>query len=130
MARWTNDAALDLALGYYAECDRIFFCAGQPDTYAHASTAYDAGDNLNLATVSTGVTFTGPANDTSGRKLTVDAQASIEVTTSSTATHIALGKSGDSSLRFITTCTDKVLTDGDTINMNAWVITLPDPVAP
>lgn len=122
MAKWQNDSVLDAALDYVKnnvtqEC----VCNAQPTTYAEATSTY----KLALKTGLTSGSFTGPANgDTSGRKLTVNQQASITVDTGGTATHIAL--CSGSVLILVTTCTSQVLTGGNTVTVPAWDIELSD----
>lgn len=126
MAKWINDAALDLLLGYIDDCDRIAVCHGQPASYADMTTN-EGGGGHKLA-LSTTPTFQAIANgDVSGRKLTVDAEAGMTVDVSETADHVALGASGSSTLRAVTTCTNQALTAGNTVSTPAWDIEVADP---
>ena len=127
MAKWASDTLLDLLLQYLEDnVDRISVCETQPTTYAEA-TSNKGGGGYKLA-ISTTPTFTGPADDTSGRKTTVDEEASITVDVSGDAQHIALCKSGTSTLLYVTTCTQQALTAGNTVTIPAWKINVPDPV--
>ena len=82
--------------------------------YALADVAVDAGD------------FTLGDGDVSGRKVTIAEQADIEVDDSGTATHVALVNSGDTTLRYVTTVTSQVVTDGNTVTIGAWKIEIAD----
>jgi len=124
MAKSCNSAVLDAALQYLEDnVDRISVCSTQPTTYAEAITTY------KLAISST-PTFTGPgAGDGGGssRKTTVDQEATITVDASGDAQHIALCKSGTSTLLYVTTCTLQGLTAGNTVTIPAWDIELGTP---
>jgi hypothetical protein len=121
MGKLAPDAFLDAALNYAGEADYLCVCSDTPTTYTDAYTTYmlakvavDSGD------------FT-KADDTSGRKVTVGAQTGVSITNSGTATHVALVKTGDTTLRFVTTCTSQVITAGGTVDTPAWKISIADP---
>ena len=126
MAKWSNDAALDLLLGYYDDCDRIAVCHGQPASYAEMTTN-EGGGGHKLA-ISTTPTFQVIGNGGGGgRDLEVDAEANMTVDVTGDADHVALGRSADSSLRAVTTCTLQGLTAGNTVSTPHWHITVGDP---
>ncbi len=126
MGKWASDTLLDLLLQYLEDnVDRISVCTSQPTTYAEATTNAGAG-GYKLAISST-PTFTGPIDDTSGRKTTIDEEAAITVDVSGTALHVALAKSTGSVLLYVTTCTSQALTSGNTVTIPAWKINVPDP---
>lgn len=125
MAKWANDAVMDAALDYIADnADLLHVCTTQPADYAGiaavelASVALTAGDGNGDYTIANG--------DTSGRKLTVAQQASISVTATGTAQHIALSNGSDT-LIYVTTCTGQSLTSGNTVTVPAWDIEIADP---
>jgi len=124
MAKWQNDAVLDAALSYVQNnTTQEAVCSAQPTTYAEATSTY----KLALKTGLTSGSFTGPTNgDTSGRKLTVNQQASITVDSSGDATHIAL--CSGSVLLYVTTCTTQTLSSGNTVTVPAWDIEIADAV--
>lgn len=122
MAKWANDAMMDAGLDYIAGADRLFVCSAQPATYAEASATYD----LVTHTLAGG-DFAKANGDASGRKVTIAAQDGLNVDHGGTATHIALGIAGSSTLVYVTTCTSQVLTENNTINVPAWKIELADP---
>lgn len=121
MAKWQNDAFLDAAFAYIStNYDELYLCSAQPATYAEASSTY------KLAGITgTNGDVTGPANgDTSGRKLTIDAQTGISVTGSGDVTHVAICSSD--TLLYVTTCTTQTVTSGNTASTSAWDIEIAD----
>jgi hypothetical protein len=124
MAKSVNNDVLDAALNVVKNSGtRLAICSAEPTTYTQAMTTYA----LAVATIDS-TDFTGPVDgDTSGRKLTVNQIESIMVDATASATHIALCKSGTSTLLYVTTCTSQVLTVGNTVTVPAWDIELADP---
>lgn len=123
MAKNAPDAMLDASLDYVAQSDRIIVCSAEPTTYAEATSTYA----LATANATAVTDFPKAAGTPSGRKVTVAAKSGTSVTASGTATHIAVCRTTDSSLRYVTTCTSQVLTSGNTVNIPSWTITIPDP---
>ena len=118
MAKYQNDLVLDAALAYIsANATEYYLCTAQPTDRATAiSTAVVA---------SMAPTFTGPANgDTSGRKVTIDAESAVAVTASGTATHLAL--CSGTTLIYVTTVTSQGVSSGGTVNVPAWDIEFAD----
>jgi hypothetical protein len=128
MGKASNDLGLDAALDWFADCDRIFVCSAQPTNYTEASSTYTLADVTVTAGDGNG-DFVIANGDTSGRKLTTGAQSSVLIDTSGTATHVTLCKSGDTTLRYVTTCTSQALTanGSNTLNTPAWDIEIADP---
>lgn len=130
MAKWQNDLMLDAALNYIkTNATRLCVCSAQPATYAEATTTYDGGASkykLAILTIDSD-DFTGPADDTSGRKLTVNEGAGITVDATASATHVALCDASGEALLYVTTCTEQSLTSGNTVTVPAWVINIEDP---
>ena len=122
MAKWQNDLMLDAALDYIKNnTTHLCVCSAQPTPYAEATATY----KLALKTGLTSGSFTGPANgDTSGRKVTINQQATIAVDSSGTATHVAL--CSGTALLYITTVTSQGLTAGNTVTVPAWDIEIAD----
>lgn len=129
MGKSCNSAVLDAALDYLeSNTDRISVCETQPTTYAEATSNKGAG-GYKLA-ISTTPTFTGPgAGDGGGssRKTTVDQEAAMTVDVSGDAQHVALSKSGTTTLLYVTTCTLQTLTAGNTVTCPAWDIEIGTP---
>lgn len=128
MAKFVIDAALDAMLDYLADCDEINVCSAQPTTYAEATSTYSLADIAVTPGDGNG-DFTIANGDTNGRKLTVAAQSGVLIDASGTATHIAGTKSGDTTLRWVTTCTSQALTanGSNTVNIPAFDDEVADP---
>jgi hypothetical protein len=121
MAKVAPDAAIDGGLTYIDGADYQCLCSAEPATYSDAreavmlaEVALDAGDIL-------------VADDVSGRKATIGAKAGVAVTTGGTATHVALVKVGDTTLRYVTTCTGIAITSDGTVDFGSWKINIGDP---
>lgn len=124
MAKWANDNMMDAALDYIrGNCDKMVVCSAQPTTYTEAVTTYALADVA--MTVNTDYTLAN--GSTSGRKITTAAKNDVTIDASGTATHIALVKTGDTTLRYVTTCTSQALTSGGTVDIPAWAIEVADP---
>lgn len=124
MAKWSLDGNMDAMLANIAQSDMLHVCSGQPANYAGiaavmlAEVALTAGAGNGDYTLADG--------DTNGRKLTVAAQSAVSITTSGTATHIALSD-GSATLYYVTTCTSQALTSGGTVDIPAFDIEVSDP---
>ena len=123
MAKAMNDLFADAAFDYLDQCDLMILCSAQPTTYAEATSTYALAD----AAMTPDTDFTKANGDTNGRKVTMAAKSSINVDSSGTATHVALCLSGDTTLRYVTTCTSQAVTSGNTVNFPAWDIEIADP---
>ena len=130
MAKFSHDDNLDAMLNNIkTKATRLCVCSAEPTTFAEATTTYDGGAskyNLAIKTIA-GTDFTGPADDTSGRKVTVNEAAALSVTASASATHIALVDFDDEDVLYVTTCTSQALTSGNTVTVPAWEISVADP---
>lgn len=127
MGKLVADAVLDAALQYLEDnVNFLSVCEGAPTTYEHAHSNKGTATGKVLASSAT-PTFTGPADDTSGRKTNVDEEAAMAVDVSGTADHIALCKTGTSTLLYVTTCTSQALTSGNTVTAPTWKISIADP---
>lgn len=124
MAKATPDAVLDKILDEIATGTKQVACSAQPTTFTEANSTYALAD----VTLDSG-DFTKANGDTSGRKVTVGAQNGVLIDASGTATHIALVRTADSTLLYVTTCTSQALTanGSNTVNMPAWDIEVADP---
>lgn len=123
MSKWMNDLFADAAFDWLDQCDLMTVCSAQPTTYTEAITTFKLAD----VAMTPDTDFTKANGDTNGRKVTMAAKNAVPVDANGTATHIALVRSGDSSLRYVTTCTSQVLTAGNTVNIPAWDIEIADP---
>ena len=124
MAKAIPDAILDKTLDEIATATKQVLCSAQPTTYAEANATYALADIV----IDSG-DFTKANGDTSGRKVTIGAQTGVLIDTSGTGTHIALIRTADSTLIYVTTCTSQAVTanGSNTVNMPAWDIELADP---
>lgn len=124
MAKATPDAVLDTMLDEIATATSQIACSSQPTTYSEATSTYALAD----VTLDSG-DFSKANGDTSGRKLTTAAQNGVLIDESGTATHIALVRTADSTLLYVTTCSSQALTanGSNTVNMPAWDIEVADP---
>lgn len=119
MTKAMNDTGADQALNWWTDADREVLCSQQPLTYADLAT-------YKLAEIVP--TFGALANgDVSGRKKQVQAKAGVTVTTGGVGNHIGLGKSGDSTLRYVTTCPNVSVNNPGTVDIGAWDIEIADP---
>ena len=124
MAKSAPDIVMDGALDVIASATKQVACSAQPTTYTEANATYALAD-----IVIDGTDFTKANGDTSGRKVTVAAQSGVLIDTSGTATHVALVRTADSTLIYVTTCTSQALTanGANTVNFPAWDVEVADP---
>ncbi len=124
MAATLHDNVLDAALNYIKNStENLYICSQQPTTFLEASSTYAVG-------VEAAPTFTGPEDDTSGRKVTVNAITDGEVTVTGTAAWVAL--TDDSATLLLATQqlqASQAVTDGNTFTLTAFKIAIPDPIA-
>lgn len=122
MAKQAPDATIDSMFDYVDQCNTMVVCSGEPANYAGIAA-------VTLATVALtpDTDFTKANGDVSGRKVTIAAKSAVSVTASGTATHLAIARTTDSTLRYVTTVTSQVLTSGNTCNIPAWKIEVADP---
>jgi hypothetical protein len=127
MGKMVNDLVLDAAFQYLEDnATQLSVCKDTPTTYSNATT--EGNVMLAIHTVSAADFTIG--NGATGRMTTIAAQAAIEVLATGSATHVALSSAvGASQLLYVTTCTSQVLTDGNTVTVPAWTITIADPTA-
>jgi len=124
MAKACPDAVLDGFLDLIAAATGMSACSAQPTTRTEAVTTYMLATHVMTPGNGNG-DFT-IADDTSGRKLTMTAQADVTITNSGSATHIALTDA--TNILFVTTCTEQALVAEGTVTFPAWKINIPDPV--
>jgi len=128
MARFQLDTILDQALNYIkTNGTKMCACSGQPATYNSAI----AGGKFLAAVAIISTDYTGPADgDVSGRKLTINQQASVSVTTTGTGNHVAIVDTVASALLYVTVASAQALTAGNLVTFNAWDIEIEDAAAP
>src|SRR5688572_21559606 len=96
-------------------------CAGQPTTRTEAITTFKLAD----VAMTPNTDYTKANGTTSGRKVTTAAKNAVPVDTSGTADHVALVDA--TRLLYVTTCTNQVLTSGNTVNIPGWAAEILDP---
>lgn len=123
MGKFAPDNVMDMGLTWIAgSCNYCTVCSGSPTTYADART--------NLALAGIGMTsgcFSGPSDDTSGRKIIVSAKTSASITASGSALAVALLNITNSTLLYVTTSTEQYLVSGGTVDIPQWTISIGDP---
>lgn len=119
MAKWANDSVLDALLDAVAAGNQIIVCSSQPANRAAALSAALASTSL------TSGDFTKADGSPNGRQVTVAQKASVSVTASGSATHVAIVDS--TNLLYVTTVTAQTLTSGNTVTIPSWKITVSDP---
>jgi len=120
MAKKCDDSVLDGALTVIdSNMSAVHVNTAEP-----ADRAAAIADSLATVAVD-GTDGTIANGDTSGRKLTIAQQADLSITSSGTATHIAVISA--SLLLYVTTCTSQALTSGGTVTIPAWDIEIADP---
>jgi len=124
---YLHDNVLDAALNYIqdaADADNVdlHICSTEPTTYADATSTYSLGSKAD-------VTITGPADDTSGRKITVSAITDGTVSATGTAGYFALVNTSTTLLLAAQELSSpQSVTDGNTFTVTATDIGLGDPV--
>lgn len=120
MAKFTHDDVLDAALNYIkSNATRMTVCDTLPTTFTEANATYALAD----VTIDSG-DFTGPAlgSATGDRKITVAAQADVDIDASGTAINVALLDVTNSKLLHVAECNSLALVAGQKVNFPAWEI--------
>ena len=122
MARRMADAGADAALNFWTDADAMHICSAEPTTFAEATTTFSLG--------SVAPTFDAITDgDVSGRKRRVQAKTGISTPGNGTVNHIALVKTADSSLRYVTVSNAQGVSAGGTADTGVWDIEVADPSA-
>lgn len=104
-----QDVTYDGFLAFLANnCDRVDVCTTEPTTYAEATSTYTVG-NYTLTVGDGNGDWTIAAGDTSGRKLTLEAQSGNNGTGTGAANFVAFTNGTD-------TLYGVIDGDGDTVN--------------
>ncbi len=121
MAKLLHNDVFDGALNIIKNNANIMTaCSAQPTTRTEAITTYALAD-----VVMASGDFTVSDGDTNGRKVAVAAKSGVAVDANGTANHIAVCDA--TRLLLVTTCTDKVLSIGDTVNFPTFDLEMADP---
>lgn len=122
MAKQAPDATIDSMFDYVDQSTIQHVCSAEPANYAGIAAV-----TLANVTMTADTDYTKANGTTSGRRVTVAAKSAVPVTASGTATHIAIARVADTTLRYVTTCTSQALVSGNTVNIPAWDIEVADP---
>lgn len=126
MAKSVHNDVLDAALNYLKNnATRLTLCNAQPTTFTEANATFALAD----VTIDSS-DFTGPADgDTSGRKITINAQNDVDVDTTDPGgtNHVALLDVDDSKLLYVTTAPDVAVDAAGTVTIGAWDVEILDP---
>ena len=128
MAKSIHDDVLDAALNYIkTNGDKMTVCEGEPTTYEHANSQKGTGTGkaLGSAVLASG-DYTVTA-DSSGRKVTIAAQADEDVDQTGDGDHVAIVDTANSKLLKVATCTLQALVAGNKVSFPAWKINIQDP---
>ena len=123
-AKRVADAVLDAALNYIKNnANKLTVTKTSASTYSKAN----ASSMLAYVAISSG-DFTGPNDGSSGgRKIQVNQQASLSVSTTGTAAEVHLLDTTSTAMVYNTTCSSKSLDSTDKVTVPAWTITINDP---
>ena len=115
MAKWLSDSTLEAILGIIDNATRLVVCSGQPANFAGIAAVALA--DIVITAGAGGGDWTLADGDVSGRKLTLGAQADVDIDVTGTATHIVVDDG--TTLLAVTTCTSQALTDTGTVTIPA-----------
>lgn len=118
MGKLITQGLLDGTLDQIATCVTFTLCAGEPANFAAIAT-----NALASTTIGSG-DFTKANGDVSGRKITVDAQADLEIDFSGDVDHVVIDNGTDF---MVTTCATQALTAGGTVSTTAYAFESRDP---
>lgn len=122
MAGTLSDNVLDAALNYIKNNgDRVDILSQAITSYSQLST-YSLGNKTNPS-------YTGPADDTSGRKLTLDAITDGSVTGTGTATHFCISDGSAEIIACQALNASQAVTSGNTFTLTACKISIADPTS-
>jgi hypothetical protein len=124
MAATLHDDVFDGALNIVKNnTENLYICSTMPTTFAEASSTYKLGVKATPA-------FTGPADDTSGRKLTITAITDGTVSATGTAGFFALTDDSASKLLVAQALNaTQSVTSGNPFTLTIQKVAIPDPTA-
>lgn len=128
MGYYSNPAASDAKLDYYADCDELIVCSQEPTTYTEATATYALGD---YALTSGDFTKSDlSVGGYTGRRLTVAGQTGNNGDVTGTANHLALVRSTGTTLRYVTPCDPFDVESGTAFDTDSFTIDDLDPATP
>ena len=118
-----SDDVFDSGLDYITtNVDELHICSAEPTTYAEATSTYSLGSD----SVTVGAAADRGAG---GREVVVPAISGGSVTSTGTASHYALVKTGTSELIATGSLSStQGVTSGDSFTLTSFAIGIPDPV--
>lgn len=123
MSKAVHDDVLDAALDLLKQNGtRLTLTSQQPTTFTEADDTYKLAD----VTVDSS-DYTIANGDVSGRKVTIGAQAAVDIDATGTSNHLNILDVANSKLLYTTTHTGQALTSGGTVDLSAWDIEIEDP---
>jgi hypothetical protein len=124
MAATLHDDVFDAALNVVKNnTENLYICSSMPTTFAEASSTYKLGTKATPG-------FTGPADDTSGRKLTITAITDGTVSANGTAGFFALTDDSASKLLVAQALNaTQAVISGNTFTLTSQKVAIPDPTA-
>ena len=122
MAAFVSDNVLDASLNYIKTNGDVVHILSQ------AVTAWDDIATYTLGNKSS-VSYTGPADATSGRKVTLSAITGGTVTGTGTATHFAITDGTSEVIACQALNASQAVTNGNTFSLTACEINITDPTA-
>jgi len=129
MAKAAPNAVIDAMLDEIATADIMIVCNAQPTTYTQLTSTFALADVPMVAGDGNDYTIAdGDAGDGSGRKITTAVKNGVNIDVTDIATHVGLGRIGDTTLIYVTTCTAQPLTAGNPVNIPAWKVQVADPI--
>ncbi len=121
MAKKCADAFIDAALDYLStNGSELYICTAEP-----ADRAAAIATTLIPVHALTGGDYAKADAGGGGRQITVAAQNGHTANADGNATHVVI--CSGAALIYVTTCTSQAITNGNTVNVPAWVITIGDP---
>lgn len=127
MSKWENVLIEQQGLNYLQNNGtREVACAGQPASYAEATTNYPTGKALGHCTMASG-DYAVASDGAGGEKITMAQKTGIAVDASGTCDHVAIVDTVNSALLLVTTCTSQAVTSGNTMQINSYTLTIPTP---
>ena len=116
MAKYINPNVIDLALtDIKTNGNKLVVCSAQPTDFTSANATYALG---SVALAAADMTLAN--GDVSGRKITVAAKAGVPVSTSGTATHVAIIDTVNSLLKLVTTTASTAVSAGGTVDVSSF----------
>lgn len=120
MAKLATAGMLDGGLTATGTCTRITVLSAQPASLTDITTTYPLATTSKVAG-----DFVKSAGTGTNRKTTISQTTAIAITTSGSATHVAIDNGTD---YIVTTCTTQALTAGGTVTIPAWSQEIAQPV--